>query len=326
MNLNNFIIRPKRQYVERYKNRERWNNLSGEAMSDLVHHVAGLPTESEKEDITAKLFDNTCLKLQLGLLNVSPSYLSLQKQVRDIASELEEKSGIPMVKAQMQLILEVQTDEYWEGITLPLLEILRRRLRDLIQFIEKKRMVVYTIIQDEMGTGIDTPIYGLDVGIDTVRYKKKVEAFIRSQNDHIVIRKLRYNESLTPLDLQELERFLFESNEVQSREQFEAAFGRQEQLSLFIRSLVGLDRGAAKKAFARYLDTTQFNANQIRFIEMIIEHLTQKGTMDAGMLYEQPFTEMHYEGVEGVFEDAVVGEIIGVIRTINANAESGSVA
>jgi len=50
--------------------------------------------------------------------------------------------------------------------------------------------------------------------------------------------------------------------------------------------------------------------------------------MDAGMLYEQPFTNLHYTGVEGVFkgEDAVVGEILGVIRSINANAEGGSVA
>jgi len=87
-------------------------------------------------------------------------------------------------------------------------------------------------------------------------------------------------------------------------------------------------QSSPKDAFSKYLDTTRFNANQIRFIEMIINHLTQKGTMDAGMLYEQPFTNLHYTGVEGVFkgEDAVVGEILGVIRSINANAEGGSVA
>jgi len=331
MNLDNFIVRPKRQYVETYKKRKRWNRLSNEAMSDLVHHVAGLPSEQEKEDITAKLFDSTCLKLQLGLLNVSPSFAKLRQQVREMASDLEEKSSIPTVNAQMRLIHEVQSDEYWEDITLPILETLRKRLRNLIQFIEKKRRkVVYTVLQDELyaDEAHEVGIDGLDVGVDTARYKKKVEAFIRSQDDHIVIRKLKYNEPLTPLDLTELERFLFESNEVQSREQFEGAFGKQEKLSLFIRSLVGLDRGAAKDAFSKYLDTTRFNANQIRFIEMIINHLTQKGTMDAGMLYEQPFTNLHYTGVEGVFkgEDAVVGEILGVIRSINANAEGGSVA
>lgn len=172
----------------------------------------------------------------------------------------------------------------------------------------------------------EVPIDGIGVGIDMIRYKKKVEAFIRSHDDHIVIRKLRYNEPLTPLDLSELEKFLFESDEVKNRKQFEAAFGKQDKLSIFIRSLVGLDRGAAKAAFSKYLDSTMFNANQIRFIEMIIDHLTRKGTMDAGLLYEEPFTGIHYEGVEGIFEDAAVEEIINVIRTINANAEGSSVA
>jgi type I restriction enzyme R subunit len=329
MNIDNFIVRPQRQYVERFQKRENWDHLSGEAMGDLVYRVAGLPSEQEKEDITAKLFDNTCLKLQLGLLDPSPAFIKLQKQVREMASDLEEKSSIPMVKAQMQLIREVQTDEYWEGITLPLLEILRKKLRNLIQFIEKKkRKIVYTILQDELWEDEvhEVPIDGIGVGIDMVRYKKKVEAFVRSHDDHIVIRKLRYNKPLTSLDLQELERFLFESSEVESRKHFEVAFGKQDSLSLFIRSLVGLDRGAAKDAFSTYLDTTRFNATQIRFIEMIIDHLTRKGTMDAGMLYEEPFTDIHYAGVDGVFEDATVGEIIGVIRTINANAEGGSVA
>ena len=43
---------------------------------------------------------------------------------------------------------------------------------------------------------------------------------------------------------------LFESGEVGSREEFDACFGEQERLGLFIRKLVGLDREAAKKAFS----------------------------------------------------------------------------
>jgi type I restriction enzyme R subunit len=53
---------------------------------------------------------------------------------------------------------------------------------------------------------------------------------------------------------------------------------------------------------------------------MIIDHLTQKGIMDAGLLYEQPFTGTHYQGLDGVFSDAVADEIVSVIDQINANA------
>lgn len=185
---------------------------------------------------------------------------------------------------------------------------------------------MYTVLQDEIGEGKAVTIGGFDVGINVVQYRKKVEQFIRAHEDHIVIHKLKFNEPLTARDLAELERFLFESGEVQGREQFEKVFGKQEKLPIFIRSLVGLDRAAAKKAFSKYLDAAQFHANQIRFVEMIIDHLTQKGIMDAGLLYEQPFTGIHYEGLDGVFPSATADEIVNVIRSIRTNAEVESAA
>ena len=326
MNVDTFIVRPKRLYVERFKNRHQWEYLDAARLGELFHHVAGLPAEQEKEDITAKLFDLLCLKLQLAQLDHSPTFAMLKKHVQDMAANLEEKEAIPMVKAQIVLIQEVQTDKYWQDMTLPMLEALRRRLRDLIQFIDKRtRDPVYTVLQDEIGEGQSVEIGGFDVGINTAQYKKKVEQFVRLHEDHIVIHKLKFNEPLTPKDLSELERFLYDSTEVQSRSLLEQAFGKK-KLSVFIRSLLGLDRGAAKKAFAEYLDSSQFNTNQIRFIDMIIDHLTQQGTMDAGLLYEQPFTSIHYEGLDGLFESAVADEIVSIVHKINANADGETAA
>ena len=321
MNTSNFIVRPKRQYVERYKQRDSWSKLSNEALSELSHHVAGLPTELVAEDITARVFDNTCLLLQLAVLNNSPAFRTLQKRVMKIASNLEEKTAIPMVKVHIDLIRIIQTDEFWEGITLPLIESMRKKLRDLVQFVDKqKQNAVYSDFLDELGEQVvwDTP--PSSVGIDAERYKKKVETYILAHRNHITINKLYKNEPLTPTDLSELERFLYEADEVEGREKFEAVYGGEESLSKFIRTLVGLDRNAAKKAFSKYLDGTRFKATQIRFIEMLIEYLTMSGVMDPGRLYEQPFTSFHYEGVDGVFESGVAGEIIDIIQQINSNA------
>ena len=82
----------------------------------------------------------------------------------------------------------------------------------------------------------------------------------------IALRKLRMNEPLTPTDIQELERLLFESSDLGDKEAFERVYGKQGRLGTFLRRLVGLDREAAKKAFADYLNASSFNANQIRFV------------------------------------------------------------
>ena len=327
MNIDNFIVRTKRKHVERYKSREAWSQLDPEKLGELTLHVAGLPAELDKEDFTAKLFDLTCLKLQLSLLDQSAAFIGLKEKVQDIAADLEEKETIPMVKAQMVLIQEVQTDEYWQNITLPMLESLRKKLRDLVKFIDiKKKQPVYTVLQDEIGEVREIEIGGFEPGVNLNQYRKKVEEYIRSNEDHIAIQKLKHNKPLTASDLTELERFLFESGEVQNRELFEKVFGEQEQLSVFIRTLVGLDRSAAMETFSKYLDDTHFNTSQIRFIEMIIDHLTQRGVMDPGLLYEQPFTGIHFEGLDGVFLSATADEIVIILETVNSNAEVHAVA
>lgn len=61
-------------------------------------------------------------------------------------------------------------------------------------------------------------------------------------------------------------------------------------LGLFIRSLVGLDRGAATAAFDRFLGDGSLSANQLRFVQMIVEELTANGVMEVARLYEPPFT------------------------------------
>ena len=61
---------------------------------------------------------------------------------------------------QMALIQEMQTDEWWQDVTTPMLENVRRRLRALVKLIEKqKRKPIYTDFEDEIGgeTAVDLP-------------------------------------------------------------------------------------------------------------------------------------------------------------------------
>ena len=55
-------------------------------------------------------------------------------------------------------------------------------------------------------------------------------------------------------------------------------------LGLFVRSLVGLDREAAKRALARFLTGGTLGANQIEFVNLIVDHLTEFGAMDPALL------------------------------------------
>ena len=92
------------------------------------------------------------------------------------------------------------------------------------------------------------------------------------------------------------------------------------RLGLFLRSLVGLDREAAKRSFDTFLLGKKLTANQIEFINLIVDHLTQRGWMEPSLLYESPFTGFSPRGVEGVFNSPEVTQLLSILTSIRDHA------
>jgi type I restriction enzyme R subunit len=188
------------------------------------------------------------MRLQLAVLRVDPGFARLSDQVRAIAGMLEEKSSIPMVREHLVLIEQIQTDEYWQDVTAPMLEVARLRLRALVKLVEKGgRQLVYTDFEDQIGDETRVSLPGFGPGTDFERFRAKARAFLRGHEEHLAIRKLRMNEPLTSTDLAELERMLLEAG-VGSSADLDRARRESRGLGFFVRSLVGMDRGAAKRA------------------------------------------------------------------------------
>jgi type I restriction enzyme R subunit len=321
MNVDNFVVRAHRKEVEKFREPATWVELGPDEFDELDQVLADLPTGLDAQEETAKRFDLLMLKIQLAVLTTDVSFIKLRDQVKQIASLLEEKRTIPMVNAQLELILDLQQDEYWADITLPMLEQIRKSLRELVKFIEKKkRNLVYTDFEDELGVIREVQFGGIGSAVNLAQYRKKVMNFLREHENHIALNKLKRNIPITSSDIAELERMLFESDGMGTREDFEKAYGEQNQLGLFIRTLIGLDREAAKQAFGQYLARKTLTANQIRFIDQIIDYLTQNGVMDPGLLYEAPFTDYSSIGLDGVFSDKDASGIVSILGSIREAA------
>ncbi|ADE16972.1 type III restriction protein res subunit (plasmid) [Nitrosococcus halophilus Nc 4] len=318
MNLDNFLVRPHRQYVEAFSDRTRWQHLTPSDELEIAEHLSGLPSPDEDDEF-ARRFDLLILNLQLALLEKTPSLERYQAQVKDLAQGLEEKRAIPAVNAHMPLILDLQSDEYWQDMTLAMLETVRRQLRDLIKFVDKAgpREKVYTDFEDELGEV--TEIEGLIQADPSLKhYRLKVETFLRTHQDHVTLQRLRHNQPITAKDLEGLEAVLFSEAGPGSKEDFMKTYG-EAPLGELIRRIVGLDRNAAKEAFAEFLSHSTLRADQIRFIDQIIEHLARNGVMDLEALYEPPFTDIHYEGIDGVLPEQA-DKVIAIIKKVNKNA------
>jgi type I restriction enzyme R subunit len=204
------------------------------------------------------------------MLRGEPGFVRLREQVKDLAGLLEEKSAIPMVRERMAFIQDVQTEAWWQDVTVPMLEGMRRRLRDLIKLIDKqKRKPIYTDFADAMGEETAVALPGFGEGTDYARFRAKAQAFLRAHQDHVAIHKLRMNKALTAADLAELERMLAESgvggaDEIELRQDAVPGAGA-------LCALAGRHGSpAAKEAFTGFLAGKTLGANQIEFVNLIV--------------------------------------------------------
>ena len=327
MNRENFIVRMHLEAVDHFRKRTAWDQLGEDDRQRLQGEVAGLPSEIETDDIESRMFDLTSLRMQLALAEGEAStFESHRQRMVEIAMLLEEKSTIPAVRAQLGYLASMQETGFWEGIGLNGLEELRLRLRGLVLFLDKKkRKIVYTDFQDEvMGVREEVAVYMPKM--TGAQYEKKVKEYLRSHLDHLVIRRLRTNQPLTATDLKGLESTLVEIGEGDGETLLSGLLARSEAPSLahFVRSLVGLDRVAAQAAFSAFLNDRSLTPPQIRFVEMVIDQLTARGVMEASALYEPPFSSLHAEGPDALF-DGKENVIEGIFETLEA-VSSGLIA
>lgn len=323
MNTNNFLVRPHRALVETFSEPEAWREIKEEDAHRLAINVAGLPTEMKDEDEEAKRFDLLMFRIQLAMLRSEPAFERLRDQVREIAGLLEEKDSIPMVREQMSLIQEIQTDEFWQDITLPLVENARRKLRMLVKLIEKaKRKIIYSDFEDTLGeaTGVDL-LPTFDPGVNMERFKAKARQFLKAHYDSGPVRKLRMNIALSTQDLEDLERLLIQ-NGIGSAQEIDQAKQESPGFGIFLLSLVGLDREAAKQAMNRFLSGKTITGNQIEFLNLIIDHLAENGVLDPVLLYGSPYTDISPKGPEGVFTSQQVEDLISVLSDIQKHVSA----
>ena len=320
MNLDNFIVRKHRKDVETYARRDRWKKITEEDAEVLSGNLSGLPSPDEDDEFCRR-FDLLILNLQLAILQTNPAQVGYKEKLVSIAKDLEAKSTIPSVAKQLELILDIQTPTWWEGVTLPMLEDVRIRLRALVRFIDpdQAKADVYTNFEDEIGEGQgEYKIVKADQKLKD--YRTRVQRFLRDHRDHITIRRLRNNEPVTQKDMAALEDILFSEEGPIPRDEYEKLFGDR-PMGVLVRSVVGLDRNAAKSAFAEFLSEAPLHPDQITFLDEVVNYLVKNGVMEPKAMFDTPFTNINDQGVLGVFGENVSKKIVETLKQINRNAD-----
>jgi type I restriction enzyme R subunit len=325
-------VRDRWKELEALSNRTRIAAFEAATKADLLSIAAPLMRwRKVRGDEEAYRFDLLMHRTEVELLRGglgSARFLDLKSHIEEQV-ELLMKNQSP-VKAKADAIAKVRSKEFWMTVTVPELEELRLELRGIMKY------------QQDTGSG-SVGIRVLDVddseftsaeyiprleGLDLVEYQRRVQSVIK---DHFasnpILKRIKEGKSVQDAELEELARLVLQIDDKANVKQL---VGRQPEtrrsLLAVFRSLVGLDAAAVEAAFADFVHKhPRLSAQQLRFLQMVQNHIAQNGGIEIERLYEAPFTTIHAESVDGVFTDSrEVDELLAILSTFETKVGTPS--
>jgi type I restriction enzyme R subunit len=322
--------------------RDRWRELELLSEGSRIAHFAPA-TKADLLDIAAPLqqwrsirgdedayrFDLLMTRLQVEIMKGGPNaprVQDLRARVQE-AVELLAKNQNP-VKAHADSINQVRDKDFWTAVQVHHVEGLRNDLRGIMKHQQSTpNGRVAPLIFDVTDTGLQAATYVPKLeGLDLVAYRQRVEAVLQqhfAQNP--VLQRIRDGQPVPEPELEELAKLVLQ---IDDRANIKHLLGRQPEtrrsLVTVFRSLVGLDASAVARSFAGFVHKyPALSSQQLRFLQLLQNHIAQNGGIDIDRLYEPPFTTVHTDSVDGLFPDpAQAGEVLAILVAFQAPAEN----
>ena len=267
----------------------------------------------------AYAFDLLATNAQAELLRHSGRFADYKDQIQDRVNGL--LKHLNPVQAKIILIKQVASSEFWDNVDVASLETLRRELRGIMHHRQKP-------------TGPHPPPpKTIDVGdgevelnrrtsnvrsIDMQMYRQLVEETLEQLFETSpALKKIRRGEPVTPQDLDSLISLVLTQNPDVNLELLREFFpDSAPPLDFIIRTIVGMEPEAVEARFADFARRFAESSRQTHFLRLLKNHIQKYGAITVEKLYEEPFTTIASDGLDGVFiSDDQIDELITIIGT-----------
>jgi type I restriction enzyme, R subunit len=308
-------VRMKRKYVDKYNSKATFTCLTEQDKSDLIGNISDLVSTTDNDD-KALEFDNLMYGIMLAQLEGAKTFTRFKNIAISKANILlKKKATMPQVKVKIPVLKEIIEDEFWDNCDILNFERIRVELRNLMKFaVTDGPKVVYTNLEDvEMER---TVLKEFELNYDFEDYKLKVNKYIEENKNSIAIHKLRNNIPLNTTDYKALERIF--TGELGTKEDYEKNF-HDTPFGLLVRKIAKLEREAALKAFSSFINEQNLNANQIAFVNKVIDYIEANGYVESPLgLTKPPFDKP--QSFVKLFDSDKRNKIVSIINEVKENA------
>ncbi|MFI3242395.1 MAG: DEAD/DEAH box helicase family protein [Alphaproteobacteria bacterium] len=272
---------------------------------------------------TSYRFDNAISKIQKSLL-LGQGLDDAKKALIEQISKLP--TNINQVKAKIETINLIKSDDFWSSVDYQSLEKARLDLRNVIKYLPKEDEAlpprIYNIDEDENKV-IFTVIKNLyPAGMQA--YKAQITDVLQKIIDNSrIVNKIKSGQGLNKTDFNELVSLILVQNPSLDKEILQAFFPSAEKLEQVLISISGMDEDYIKAKFAEFMQKYHLSSVQNKFLSMLQNQIIKNNGIELSSLYQSPFTLIDKNSIDGVFTSTQADEIVNILKVFNTEIELG---
>lgn len=315
---NNVLVSENHAALFEVRQANFWAHIGAKEMALLCGAIAPVLRARSTADFKVMRFTLDRVEASTALLEKNPDAFEAARE-----SLLEQISELPLtvnlVAQEKALIQDSLVGHWWQEPLQPKLRLLDQRLAPLMRFRQQRSEPLVQLDLEDLLVVKETIEFGPGhERITTKAYRERAEALVRELAErNPVLRKIQAGEPVSAAEVQSLADTLASQDPYVTENHLRRAYDHRKASFLrLIRHILGLERleswsvevhGAFDVFIAQHSTLT---TTQIHFLQTLRTFILQTGKVERRDLVAAPFTQIHPEGIRGVFRPEEIEEIL----------------
>ncbi len=314
--------------VHQLQQTELLKTLDAKTQHLLANTLAPLMSARVLRDKHATQLDKLIAEIQRCLVEQASCFDDGRDQ---LLAELDKLAiNIQAVRQKDAIIAEVRSADFWQNPGIDKLEKARKELRGIMKYRQSGHGLGYATDTTRTGdTGIEEterPVV-INGTNEAMLYRRRLKDILDKMiSTNPALQKIHQGQPVTDDELKTLTSSILTDHPGVRLDVLNQFYGRTaEQLHITLREIIGMNPQAVEEHFKQFLHQhPSLTAQQVRFMNLLKNHIAQHGSIVVEQLYDAPFTAVSHEGIDGVFTPDDVTELVAVLKPfLKQDAQSG---
>lgn len=325
---NNVVVQDNATDLEKVYEPLFWENLTDDKIDFLDQTIAPILRALSSVDFKAMRFEKDIVEFSVAQLNnESQDIENLKEIIVEQIAELPLNIGV--VAKEKEIINKALKNSFWVNPTETDLKKVIDKVAPLMRYRQR-----FDGGEDQESLNLKDVTYKkemIEFGpenelVSVSRYKEMVEEMVQQLADqNAILKKIKSGEEISEDELKELAELMNTRDPFVTERLLQRVYGNQHANFLqFIKHILQIEvihsfEETVTQAFDEFIKQhNNLSNNQMEFMTVLKKYLIDKGKIEKKDLINPPFTQLHPQGILGVFSPKEIEEIITVIQRIAA--------